>query len=104
MVALDLDSLVDRLLPQILADRELGDGRIFTRLHFRHLWALSCLQIGECYDEELLATCIPAHLPPHILRAGEAAGAGRYGSTQRDSAAGVVRGTALRSGAGRRIP
>ena len=76
MYALDLDTLVDRLLPQILADRDLGDGRIFTRLYFRHLWALSCLQIGECYDEELLATCVPAHLPQQVLLAGEAAGAG----------------------------
>jgi hypothetical protein len=82
MLALDLDSLVDRLLPQILADRDLGDGRIFTRLHFSHLWALSCLQVGECYDEELLATCVSAHLPPHILLAREAAGARRYGSHQ----------------------
>jgi hypothetical protein len=76
MYALDLDTLVDRLLPQILADPDLGDGRIFTRLHLRHLWALSCLQVGECFDEELLATCVPAHLPPQVVLAREAAGGG----------------------------
>ena len=80
MVALELDSLVDRLLPRILADRELGDGRIFTRLHFQYLWALSCLQIGECYDEELLARCVAAHLPAHIVLTGNANDARRSGS------------------------
>jgi len=71
MSAIYLDSLVDRLLPQILADPDLGDGRVFTRLHFRHLWALSCLQIGEWYDEELLATCLPDHLPPQVANTSE---------------------------------
>jgi hypothetical protein len=66
MSTIYLDSLVDRLLPQVLADPDLGDGRVFTRLHFRHLWALSCLQIGECYDEKLLATWLPDHLPPQV--------------------------------------
>jgi hypothetical protein len=66
-----LDSLVDRLLPQILADPDLGDGRVFTQLHFRHLWALSCLQIGEWYDEELLATCLSDHLPPQVANTSE---------------------------------
>jgi hypothetical protein len=80
MYALELDSLVERLLPQILADRALGDGRIFTRLHLQHLWALSCLLIGECYDEQLLAICVPAHLPREVLLAREAAGAASNGS------------------------
>jgi len=67
MSAIYLDSLVDRLLPQVLADPDLGDGRVFTRLHFRHLWALSCLHVGECYDEELLATCLPDQLRRRLL-------------------------------------
>jgi hypothetical protein len=66
MSTIYLDSLVDRLLPQVLADPDLGDGHVFTRLHFRHLWALSCLHVGECYDEKLLATCLPDHLPPQV--------------------------------------
>ena len=66
MSAIYLDSLVDQLLPQVLADPDLGDGQVFTRLHFRHLWALSCLHVGEWYDEELLATCLPDHLPPQV--------------------------------------
>jgi len=76
MSALDLETLVNRLLPQVLADPDLGDGRIFTRLHFRHLWALSCLQIGECYDEELLAICVSDHLPPQVFLVREAATTG----------------------------
>ena len=71
MSAVELDVLIDRLLPQILADRELGDGRIFTRLHLSHLWALSCLHAGECYDENLLAKCVLNHLPPKVLMARE---------------------------------
>jgi hypothetical protein len=66
-----LDSVVDRLLPQILADPDLGNGRVFTRRHFRHLWALSCLQIGQWYNEELLASCLPAHLPPQVAYCSE---------------------------------
>jgi hypothetical protein len=71
MSAIYLDSLVDRLLPHVLADPDLGDGRAFTRLHFWHLWALSCLQIGECYDEELLTTCLSDHLPPQVATTSE---------------------------------
>ena len=74
MSAVELDSLIDRLLPLVLADPELGDGRTFTRLHFSRLWALSCLHAGECYDEEILATRVPAHLPPQVLVAREVAG------------------------------
>lgn len=73
MSVVELDTLIDRLLPQVLADPDLGDGRIFTQLHFSRLWALSCLHAGECYDEELLATRVPAHLPPKVLLAREAA-------------------------------
>ena len=71
MSVVELDVLIDRLLPQILADRDLGDGRTFTRLHLNHLWALSCLYAGECYDEELLARRVINHLPPRVLMARE---------------------------------
>ena len=71
MSAIYLDSLVDRLLPRVLADPDLGDGQVFMRLHFRYLWALSCLHVGECYDEELLATCLPDHLPPQVATTSE---------------------------------
>ena len=71
MSAVELDVLIDRLLPQILADRDLGDGSIFTRLHLSHLWALSCLHAGECYDEDLLAKRVLTHLPPKVLMARE---------------------------------
>ncbi len=70
MSAVELDSLIVRLLPKVLADRDLGDGRSFTRLHLNHLWALSCVYAGECYEEALLAERVPAHLPPqvHLVR------------------------------------
>lgn len=71
MSVVELDVLIDRLLPQILADRDLGDGRTFTRLHLNHLWALSCLHVGECYDEELLVRRVINHLPPRVLMARE---------------------------------
>ena len=73
MSVVELDALIDRLLPQVLADPELGDGRIFTPLHFSRLWALSCLHAGECYDEKLLAIRVLAHLPPRVLLAREVA-------------------------------
>lgn len=62
----ELDTIINKLLPQVLADRDLGDGRVFTQLHLNHLWALSCLHAGECYDEELLVTRVPQHLPPNV--------------------------------------
>jgi len=65
-MAADLDVLIDQLLPRVLADRELGDGSRFTSLHLSHLWALSCLQAGECYDQELLAERVTLHLPPKV--------------------------------------
>ncbi|MBC8160463.1 MAG: hypothetical protein H7Z42_04515 [Roseiflexaceae bacterium] len=70
MSAVEIDSLIARLLPKVLADRDLGDGRSFTQLHLNHLWALSCMYAGECYEESLLAERVPAHLPPqvHIAR------------------------------------
>jgi hypothetical protein len=74
MTTRELDRVVDRLLPKVLADPELGDGQVFTQLHFSHLWALSCLHIGECYDEHLLAIHISTHLPPQVLLAREVAG------------------------------
>ncbi|MEN9935828.1 MAG: hypothetical protein RLZZ387_2407 [Chloroflexota bacterium] len=67
MSTVELDTIIHKLLPQVLADRELGDGKVFTQLHLNHLWALSCLQAGECYDEELLATRVPKLLPPNVL-------------------------------------
>lgn len=73
MSVVELDTLIDRLLPQVLADPDLGDGRTFTRLHFSRLWALSCLHVGECYDENLLENLVPAHLPPKVLIAREVA-------------------------------
>jgi hypothetical protein len=63
---MDLDTLINRLLPVVLADRDLGNGRQFTRLHLDHLWALSCLHSGECFDREIVAQRIPAHLPPRV--------------------------------------
>lgn len=66
MSSLELDTLIVRLLPQVLADRDLGDGRSFTRLHLSYLWALSCMYAGECYDEELLAKRVESHLPPQV--------------------------------------
>jgi hypothetical protein len=62
----ELDGVIERLLPQVLADRDLGDGRRFTRLHLDRLWALSCLQVGECYDPELLAQHIRHRLPAKV--------------------------------------
>lgn len=73
MSVVELDVLIDRLLPQILADRDLGDGRTFTRLHLSHLWALSCLHVGECYDEEVLVKRVIQHLPPQVLMVHEVA-------------------------------
>jgi hypothetical protein len=67
----ELDTIIHKLLPQVLADRDLGDGRVFTRLHLNHLWALSCLYAGECFDEELLAVRVPGMLPPNVLLARE---------------------------------
>lgn len=69
----DLDALIDRLLPQVLEDRDLGDGRSFTPLHLTRLWALSCLHAGECYDQELLAERVAHRLPPHVTVARELA-------------------------------
>jgi len=67
MSAAELDALIDRLLPRVLADRDLGDGRVFTRLHLQHLWALSCLHAGQCYDETLLISRLTRRLPQHVV-------------------------------------
>lgn len=66
MSRIELDSLIDQLIPQVLADRELGNGRTFTKLHFCRLWALSCLQAGECFDEHILADRVAQSLPPNV--------------------------------------
>jgi hypothetical protein len=73
MSTVELDALIDMLLPQVLADRELGDGKTFTRLHLAHLWALSCLHVGECYDDDMLADRVAARLPPGVHMALEIA-------------------------------
>lgn len=67
MSTVELDALIDRLLPRVLADRDLGDGRVFTRLHLKHLWALSCLHAGQCYDESLLINRLTVRLPRHVV-------------------------------------
>ena len=69
----EIDQLIGRLMPQVLEDRDLGDGRTFTQLHFTRLWALSCLQAGVCFDEYLLADSIARHLPPKVSLAHELA-------------------------------
>jgi hypothetical protein len=66
MSTLELDRLIDQLIPQVLADRDLGNGRTFTKLHLYRLWALGCLQVGECFDEELLADRVAARLPASV--------------------------------------
>jgi hypothetical protein len=71
MSSFDIDSLVVRLLPQILADRDLGNGRTFPQLHLRHLWALLCLHAGEYVDEVVLTQSLPQHLPASILMESE---------------------------------
>jgi hypothetical protein len=48
---IDVDAVITRLLLQVLAGRALGDGRSFTPLHLRHLWALTCLHAGQYYEE-----------------------------------------------------
>ncbi len=68
-----LDTILVQLLPQVLADRELGNGRSFTRLHLRRLWALTCLHIGECVDEADFAARVYQQLPPQLLRARDGA-------------------------------
>jgi hypothetical protein len=67
MAPTEIDRLVARLLPSVLADRDLGDGRSFTSLHLRNLWALSCLHAGECYDEDLLLDLVERHLPRSVM-------------------------------------
>jgi hypothetical protein len=73
MVTEELDGLITRLLPKVLADRELGDGSTFTPLHLRNLWALSCLYAERCYDEDIIVDSVARNLPPNVLMAREAA-------------------------------
>lgn len=73
MPAVEIELLVNQLLPTVLADRELGDGRTFTPLHLRNLWALSCLEAGECYDEQLVESYVQRYLPPSVLMTREVA-------------------------------
>jgi hypothetical protein len=74
MERVDLDDIIARLLPQVLADRELGNGRTFTERHFQRLWALTCLHLGECIDEADLAARIHDQLPARMLQSREVAG------------------------------
>lgn len=73
MTLAQIDGLVQTLLPKVLSDPDLGNGRTFTTLHLRHLWALSCLYAGECYDEQTVQLCVERHLPPNVLMAREVA-------------------------------
>jgi hypothetical protein len=66
MAPIELDGLVHRLIPTVLADRDLGDGRTFTELHLRNIWALSCLHAGRCYDEEVITASVIRHLPANV--------------------------------------
>jgi hypothetical protein len=68
-----LDAILIQLLPQVLADRELGNGRSFTRLHLRRLWALTCLYTGECIDEADFAARVYQQLPPQLVHARDGA-------------------------------
>ena len=69
MAPTELDGLVHRLIPTVLADRDLGDGRTFTALHLRNIWALSCLHAERCYDEDIITASVMRHLPAHVLMA-----------------------------------
>ena len=66
MAPTELDGLVNRLIPSVLADRDLGDGRTFTALHLRNIWALSCLHAGRCYDEDIITASVMRHLPANV--------------------------------------
>jgi len=73
MASFDVDAYVVQQLPQTLADHDLGDGRTFTRLHLRHLWALLCLHAGEYVDEAVLTQSVLQHLPPRVSMENEVA-------------------------------
>ncbi len=75
MTGVEVDEIIARLLPQVLADRELGNGRSFTERHFHRIWALACLQLGECIDEADFAARVHDRLPPQMLHSREVAGA-----------------------------
>ena len=68
-----IDGLVQTLLPKVLSDPDLGNGRTFTSMHLRHLWALSCLYAEECYDEQTVELCVARHLPSNVLMVREVA-------------------------------
>ena len=71
MPDIDVDAVIAQLLPQVLADRALGDGRSFTPLHLRHLWALTCLHAGQYYEEADVEQRTRRLLPPNVLLATE---------------------------------
>jgi hypothetical protein len=73
MIATKLDAIISQLLPNVLADDELGNGRSFTPLHLRRLWALTCLHAGEYIDEAVLVEALQKHLPPRVFLVREVA-------------------------------
>jgi hypothetical protein len=73
MTTAEVDTIIARLLPRVLADRELGNGRSFTSAHLRHLWALTCLQRGEHVDEAEFAEQVSKQLPPQVRLVREVA-------------------------------
>jgi hypothetical protein len=73
MVATELDAIIAQVLPEVLADDQLGDGPSFTPLHLRRLWALTCLRAGEYIDEADLVEALQKHLPPRVFLVREVA-------------------------------
>ncbi len=70
----ELDAVLTQLLPQVLADRELGDGQRLTPVHVRHLWALACLYAGQYVDEAEVEQRVSMLLPAGVLLAREVVG------------------------------
>jgi hypothetical protein len=73
MIDTKLDAIIAQLLPEVLTDDELGDGRSVTPLHLRRLWALACLHVGEYIDEAVLVEALEKHLPPRVFLVREVA-------------------------------
>ena len=71
MNAEEIDTIIARLLPHVLADRELGNGRSFTTLHLRRLWALTCLYTGEYIEETEVVEHVGSHLPARMQHSRE---------------------------------
>jgi hypothetical protein len=71
MAAITIDMVIERLPPEVLADRTLGDGGSFTPLHLRHPWPLTCLHAGQYYEESEVGDRVRHLLPANVLLAGE---------------------------------